>query len=513
MRMLRSLALALVLTNLAVHAAERRPNVLFIFADDQPYKTIGCYPEAPKWVKTPNIDALAASGVRFHRSYLGAWCMPSRAAMLTGLLQPAVQTMRMEGKYPGSAYDPAQCRFWPAELRKYGYQTAQIGKWHTGVDTGFGRDWEYQVVWNRPGKPENAGNYYTGQIVTVNGKDEPLGDYSTDAYTKLAVNYINGANRDATKPWYLWLCYGAIHGPTTPADRHKGKLAGHKADVPADIFGPRPDKPAYLERTQAFHKGKDGAPVRGKAKKSSTNFDADESGKSLDQWVEQVNECNLALDEGVGKLMAALKASGQLDNTLVIYTADQGFALGEHGCSIKLAPYDANIASPMIVSMPSRLPQGKVSHQPVNSPDLVRTMLAFTGMEPPWTMHGRDMTPLLLDPEHATFESPTLMIHTGDHYGADTLPIPTNMKDMQHDGQVPWWVMLREGRFKYIRNLTAGEMEELYDLEADPEELHNLARVPGHRSEVESLRAKTIKGLKDNAVPFADAMPPVMEGA
>ena len=167
----------------------------------------------------------------------------------------------------------------------------------------------------------------------------------------------------------------------------------------------------------------------------------------------------------------------------------------------------------MIVSMPSRLPQGKVSHQPVNSPDLVRTMLAFTGMEPPWTMHGRDMTPLLLDPEHATFDSPTLMIHTGDHYGADTLPIPTKMKDMQHDGQVPWWVMLREGRFKYIRNLTAGEMEELYDLEADPEELHNLARVPGHRAQVESLRAKTIQGLKDNAVPFADAMPPVMEGA
>ena len=497
---------------LAAQSAEKRPNVLFIFADDQPYKTIGCYPEAPQWVKTPNIDALAASGVRFHRAYFGAWCMPSRAAMLTGLLQPAVQTLRMEGKYPGSTYDPAQCRFWPAELRKHGYQTAQIGKWHTGVDTGFGRDWDYQVVWNRPGKPENAGNYYTGQIVTVNGKDQPLGDYSTDAYTRLAVDYINGANRDAAKPWYLWLCYGAIHGPTTPADRHKGKLAGHKAGVPADIFGPRPDKPAYLEKTQAFHKGKDGEPVRGTKKKSSTNFDADESGKSLDEWVEQVNECNLALDEGVGKLMAALKASGQLDNTLVIYTADQGFALGEHGCSIKLAPYDANIASPLILSMPSRLPQGKVSQQPVNSPDLVRTLLAFTGMDPPWTLHGRDMTPLLLDPEHAAFDSPTLMIHTGDRFGADTMPIPTKMKDMQHDGQVPWWVMLREGRFKYIRNLTAGEMEELYDLTADPEELHNLARQPAHRDQVESLRAKTLQALKDNAIPFADAMPPVMAG-
>ncbi len=509
--MSRLLALALALISLPAYASGKRPNILFIFADDQPYKTISCYPEAPKWVSTPNIDALAASGVRFHRSYLGAWCMPSRAAMLTGLLQPAVQTMRMEGKYPGSAYDPAQCRFWPAELRKYGYHTAQIGKWHTGIDTGFGRDWDYQVVWNRPGKPENAGSYYTGQIVTVNGKDQPLGDYSTDGYTSLAVDYINGTNRDTSKPWYLWLCYGAIHGPTTPADRHKGRLAGHKADVPADILGPRPDKPAYLEKTQAFSKTKDGTFVRGKAKKSETNFDADESGKSLDEWVQQVNECNMAVDEGVGRVMAALKASGQLDNTLVVYSADQGFALGEHGCSIKLAPYDANIASSLIVSMPSRLPQGKVSRQPVNSPDIVRTMLAFSGMEPPWTLHGRDMTPLLLDPAHATFDSPTLMIHTGDRYGADTQPIPTKMKDMQHDGKVPWWVMLRDGPLKYIRNLTANEMEELYDLDADPEELHNLARVPGHREQVEALRAKMVAALKDNAVPFADAMPPVME--
>ncbi len=512
--MSRLLILPVLLLAITAHAAApSRPNVLFIYADDQPYKTISAYPEAPKWVHTPHIDALAASGVRFHRSYLGAWCMPSRAAMLTGLLQPAVQTMTMQGKYPGSTYDPEKCKFWPAELRRHGYQTAHIGKWHTGEDTGFGRDWDYQVVWNRPGKPENAGAYYTGTIVTVNGKDQPLGQYSTDAYSKLAADYIKGANREAGKPWYLWLCYGAIHGPTTPAPRHKGRLAGHKADVPADIFGPRPDKPKYLEQTQAFVKSKDGTPTRGGKgkKKSETNFDADEGGKTLDEWVQQVNECTMALDEGVGGVLAALKESGQLDNTLVIYTADQGFALGEHGCSIKLAPYDANISSPLIVSMPSRLPQGKACKQPVNSPDLVRTILSFTGLEPPWTMHGRDMSPLLLDPEHASFDSPTLMIHTGDRYGADTATVPATMKEMQHDGKVPWWVMLRDGRFKYIRNLTANEMEELYDLDADPEELHNLVRQPEHRDQVLALRAKMLEQLKQQNIPFADVMPPVRD--
>ncbi len=492
--------------------AAQRPNLLLIYADDQPYKTIGCYPGSPKWVRTPNIDSLAATGVRFHRSYLGAWCMPSRAAMLTGLLQPAVQTMRMEGKYPGSTYDPAQCRFWPAELRKHGYHTAQIGKWHTGADTGFGRDWDYQVVWNRPGKPDNAGNYYEGQIVTIDGKDTPLDGYSTDAYTQWAVDYIK--DRKVAKPeqpWYLWLCYGAIHGPTTPAKRHKGTLAGNTVDTPTDIYGPRPDKPAYLDITQAWMPDTNGRPVKGKPKKKLKNsFDDNVEGKSLDSWVQQVNECNLAVDEGVGRVIAALKETGQWDDTLIIYTADQGFALGEHGCNIKVAPYDANISSPLIFSMPSRLPQGKVCQQAVNSPDLVATMLAFAEMPMPWTMHGRDLTPLLHDPEHTTLTGPTLMIHTGRSYGADTNVIPADQTDSSETSNVPWYVMMRDGRFKYVRTLVADEMEELYDLDADPEELHNLARVKGNAAKVEALRARMVDELRSKRIPFAGAMPPVM---
>jgi len=124
-----------------VHAAApKRPNILLIYADDQSYKTVGCYPESFPWVKTPNIDRLAAAGVRFHAAYLGAWCMPSRAAMLTGRHPHGVESMRMEGKYPASAYDPKQCPFWPAVFRQSGYHTAHIGKWHTGVDAGWGRD-------------------------------------------------------------------------------------------------------------------------------------------------------------------------------------------------------------------------------------------------------------------------------------------------------------------------------------------------------------------------------------
>ena len=239
--------------------AEQRPNILLIYTDDQPYKTVGCYPESPEWVQTPHIDRLAAAGIRFQRSYLGSWCMPSRATLLTGRLPHGIQSMRMAGTYPGSTYDPAQTPFWPAVFRQQGYHTAQIGKWHTGTDTGFGRDWDYQIVWNRPAHPENAGQYYRDQILSFNGQERMVSGYSTDNYTKWAVDYIRGEHRDAEKPWYLWLCYGAIHGPTTPAPRHVGSYAAQKAAVPEDIFGPRPGKPAYLEETQAWEPGPGGA--------------------------------------------------------------------------------------------------------------------------------------------------------------------------------------------------------------------------------------------------------------
>ena len=120
--------------------AESRPNILFIYTDDQSHRTVGAYDEAYPWVQTPNIDALAAQGVRFRHAYIGSWCMPSRATMLTGYHQHGIESMRMEGQYPGSAYDPEQCQFWPSVFRASGYSTAHIGKWHTGVDAGFGRD-------------------------------------------------------------------------------------------------------------------------------------------------------------------------------------------------------------------------------------------------------------------------------------------------------------------------------------------------------------------------------------
>jgi arylsulfatase A-like enzyme len=237
------------------------------------------------------------------------------------------------------------------------------------------------------------------------------------------------------------------------------------------------------------------------------NFDSLVPGKSYDAWIQQVNECMAAVDEGVGRVLAALEASGQAANTLIVYSADQGYGLGEHGFNQKVAPYDATVASPLILSWPGRIPEGKVCKHPVNAPDLVDFFCRTAGVTVPWKTHGRDIRPLLANPETTDWKSPMLMTHTSRNYGAETDRIPTDEALTSSSG-VPWYALLRDGRYKYVRNLVAGETEELYDLEADPEELSNLAGRADHLVRLRELRAKAIAELRRTEAKFVDRMPP-----
>ncbi len=474
-----------------------RPNILFIYSDDHSYRTVGCYPRAYPWVKTPAIDRLAEEGMRFESAYIGTWCMPSRATLLTGHHQFGVESMRMHGPYPGSVYDPAQCPFWPRVFREHGYFTAQIGKWHTGFDTGYGRDWDFQIVWNRPKYTATAGHYYYDQPITYqDGETKMLERYSTDQYTDWAVDFIRGRGRDANKPWYLWLCYGAVHGPYTPADRHLKEYRGIEIATPADIFPPRAGKPDWAQKVNFWEKGAAGVPMWRK--------------RTLTSWTRQYHQAVRAIDEGVRQVMGALDASGQRENTLVVFTSDQGFAWGQHGFRHKVAAYDANIRSPLIVSMPGRIPQGSVCRTPVGGVDLVPTFFRFARIDVPWEMHGHDLSPLLENPK-SEWPHPVLLTATGQKYGSDTDVIPTGKAVFQ--GPIPWYVMLREGRYKYVRPLIADDLEELYDLRQDPDELDNLAAKPQYRQTVKQLRAKATAELRRTGAGFVDRMPPVRDGS
>lgn len=510
--MIRFVLAAQILCSVSLlSGAENRPNILFIYTDDHSHRTVGCYPEAYDFVETPNIDALAENGVRFRYAYIGTWCMPSRATLLTGHYQHGVESMRMVGDYPGSEYDPEKCPFWPKVFRENGYQTAQIGKWHTGTDTGAGRDWDHQVVWNRPRHTKNAGSYYRDQLIERNGGEAKMETgYSTDNYTKWAVDYLNGEGRDAEKPWYLWVCYGAVHGPFTPAKRHLDAYPDASVPVPADIYPPRPGKPEYMQRIANWFEGEDGRP-HFKGRRRATGEIAPGKGihgSDLDSWVRQYHQGVLALDEAVGKLVQALKDTEQYENTLIVFTSDQGFAWGQHGFRTKVAPYDATIRSPMIVSMPARLPRGEVCDTPVGGVDLVPTFFRFAGIDLPWEMHGQDLTPMLQDPSGER-ERSLLMVHTGRQYGSDTDEIPTDPGALQRVGGVPWYASIHDGRYKYIRTFVDGEIEELYDLESDPEELTNLAMDAEHADRLRQMRDEAVAELKRTGAGFANGLPAV----
>ncbi len=499
---------ALITASGADSVEPQRPNILFIYTDDQSHRTVSCYNEAYDWVRTPNIDRLAERGVRFRHAYIGTWCMPSRATLLTGHHPYGVQSMRMVGQYPGSQYDAAQCPFWPKVFREHGYVTAQIGKWHTGTDTGAGRDWDYQVVWNRPRFPDNAGNYYKDQLIEIDGGEAKLvKGYSTDNYTKWADEFIRGAHRDPDKPWYLWLCYGAVHGPFTPAERHLRDYPDAKVPTPKDIYPPRHGKPDYMQKIEHWVKGDNSEPVL----KGSHMLTVEEKpgihGDTLTAWVRQYHQGVLAIDEGVGRLMKALDETGQLENTLVVYTSDQGFAWGQHGFQHKLAPYDSNMRAPLIVSMPGTLPEGKVCESPVGGADLVPTFFQFAGIDLPWEMHGHDLTPLLHN-ANAEWPHSVLLTLTGRRYGSDTNTIPTDEENLYLNG-IPWWISLRHGRYKYIRTLVEGEIEELYDLNDDPEELDNLAIKPKFNEKLEQLREATLAELRRTGAGMVDNLPDV----
>jgi arylsulfatase A-like enzyme len=489
--------------------ADKRPNILLIYTDDHSYRTIGCYPQAYPWVKTPNIDALAEKGVRFEYAYIGTWCMPSRATMLTGHHQFGVNSMRMEGEYPGSAYDPAKAPFWPKVFREQGYCTSQIGKWHTGTDTGANRDWDHQIVWNRPRYPKNAGNYFYDQLIETNGgAPKVTKGYSTDNYTNWAEDFIRGENRDEEKPWYLWVCYGAVHGPFTPAERHREAYPGLTVPVPKDIYPPRAGKPAYMQKVNKWAPNADGVPEMaggfgGQTVEGTTSI----HGNTLDGWVRQYHQGVRALDESVGRLVTSLKESGQYENTLIVFTSDQGFAWGQHGFHTKLAPYDANIRSPLIVSMPSQLPTGKVVPHPVAGVDLIPTFFRFANIDLPWKMHGHDLTPLLKNPD-SEWKHPALTSFTARSYGADTNQVPADTTETNING-IPWYFMLRENKYKYIRYTVEGETEELYDLDADPEELTNLAMQPELKDQLLAMRTATIAELKRTGAGIVDNLPKV----
>ena len=469
------------------------PNILFIFTDDQSHRTVSAYEDALSWAKTPHIDRLAEEGIRFKHAFAGPWCAPSRAMTLTGRHLHGIEGLDFSD-YPVIREDKETFRMWPQVFRENGYTTAVIGKWHLASDYRHGDVWDHSIIWERLGG-EKSGDYFRNQKLRFDGGDFTAVDgHSTDNYTRYAENFIK---RDHDKPWMLWLCYDAVHAPFTPADRHEGAYDSEAPEpYPADLYPPRPTKPRYMQNYQMLH--------------------PDEAGRAIDErqhmhlpdLVKKYHSGVLSLDEGVRDLVHTLRQTGQLENTIIVYASDQGIAMGHHGMTIKVAPYDDNIRIPFIVRLPERLSAGSVIDDPVNVIDLIPTFFDYAGIDLPWEMHGDNLRPLLED-STTEWDRPILQENFSKSFGSDTdigVTIVNPDKGLPNQN-VDWWVFLRYENYKYIRTLVADEIEELYDIERDPRELTNLALDPSYRDVLRQLRNRMVKELKAKDAGFIDRMP------
>jgi len=266
-------------------------------------------------------------------------------------------------------------------------------------------------------------------------------------------------------------------------------------------------------QTKETKDGKVGRAVERKVRELGPVGMKDIPGRPHEEWVKQYHEGVLAIDESVGKLVDTLKLSGQLDNTLIVFTSDQGFAWGQKGFKSKVAPYRATVAAPFIIVPPknnnSKIAAGRVIEEPVSGADIPPTFFSYAGIDLPWKMHGRSLHSLL-GSKDKKWKHPTLLVHTAKQYGSDTDVVPQKEDPrLLHGPGIPWYVMLSEGKYKYIRTLIAGETEELYDIEKDPEELLNLAQDKANSAILKQYRKAALKELKRTNAKMVDNLPPV----
>jgi arylsulfatase A-like enzyme len=459
-----------------------RPNILFIFTDDQSTRTVSCYPDARPWASTPNIDALAAEGVRFQSVYMAPFCVPARITQLTGNLPHAARGNFNGDTLTGDALEEEIRRhpFWPQHLRESGYHTGMIGKWHVySRMPAIGIDWDYAAHWHK--KMVNA--YYYDQKISINGADPiPLGGYSVDRHTDLAIDYIKERAR-GDQPWYLWLCYSSPHSPQTPAKRHAGKL-DHITHIslPPSFPTPRVGKPNYVQ------------------KKPMPKTSA------IEDLVRRYHECILSIDENVGRLTEALRESSQLDNTIVVFTSDQGLGMGHHGhVKKKSAPYEGTLSAPLIFRYPRLIPANTICTEPVIGPDLVQTFHELAGIEAPPTMDGQSLLPLLEKPKSKLGRDVVLMTNTRTSFSEG---IPNGVKRRNREAieidEMPMWTMIRNGKYKYATYTGEEAFEEIYDLKSDPHEMTNLTLSPEHRDLLIDLRQKAATELRQTQSGFED---------
>lgn len=455
-----------------------KPNILFIMTDDHSYQTFSAYDS--RFIQTPNLDRIAKEGVLFKNSFVtNSICAPSRAVMLTGKFN------HLNGQMDNRIrFDSSQATF-PKHLQKAGYETALVGKWHLkSQPMGFDH---YEILIGQ-------GNYYNTDFIE-NGIRKQSEGYVTNVITDKSLAWLD--KRDKNKPFCLLLHHKATHRIWFPDTALFKEFEGVDFEVPSTFFDSYEGRIAAKEQAMSIAKDmdlvwdnkmmdKEGDIQTGLRKYYANRmysrlnpeqkaiidayynpiiekFKADKlTGKELALWkyqryMQDYLRCVRSVDNNVGRVLAYLDENGLAENTLVVYTSDQGFYMGEHGWFDKRFMYEPSLRTPLVMRFPKGINAQKKVEELVQNIDYAPTIMDLAGLDIPAGMQGKSLIPLLKTEKTGWRDA--------IYYQYYEYPGPHSVK--RHYG-------IRTERYKLIHFYNDIDTWEFFDLETDPEEMHNL---------------------------------------
>ena len=460
-----------------------RPNILFVMSDDHASHAMSCY--GSRINKTPHLDRIADGGMIFQNCFcVNSICTPSRANILTGLHSHlnGVKTLGdpLDGRKPNVA----------KMLQASGYQTAMVGKWHLGHGgnadpTGF----DY---WNvLPGQ----GSYYDPVMIEEDGRKQHEG-YATDIITDFSLEWLQ--NRDKDQPFFLMCHHKAPHRPWDSDEKHARMFEDGDVPMPDNFFDD------YANRSNAAKEAKMrvfghmndrdlkieklGPPPEGLSDEELANW-------QYQRYIKEYLRCVASIDDNVGRLLDYLDADGVADDTMVIYTSDQGFFLGDHGWYDKRFMYEESLRMPFIVRYPRAVGAGSSTHAMALNIDFAETWLDYAGLQIPDDMQGSSLRPI--------FEGETpddwresmyyrYWMHLSHHH------VPAHYGIRTHRYKLIYYYGEALGTSGSVNQSTEPEWE-LFDLEKDPNEMCSVYDDPAYADVVKELTAELYR-LKEEAM-------------
>lgn len=446
-------------------APDSKPNVIFILLDDLRFDGMGFLNDK---LDTPNIDALARGGAYFPNTVVTtSLCSPSRATILTGM------TTRNHGIVDNNDSSEEGLTFFPAYLQQAGYETGYFGKWHMGAATDA----------PRPGFDKwvsfaGQGNYYpwSGRrgrtpLLNVDGAQVEQQGYITDELTDYALDWLE-TGREGDKPFFLYLSHKAVHSDPLPAARHKGQYDDVTFDIPASAANTpenRAGKPMWVYNQRNTWHGID------------FFYNSD---MPMTEYLRFYFSTLSAVDDSVGRILAWLRKNGLEEDTLVVFTSDNGFLFGDHGLIDKRNAYQPSVLVPFIAYQPGTIPAGTVNRGRIRNLDFAPTFLDLAGAGQPEHFEGHSAWRLINGETPETQWNPDDFIY--EYYWEWTFPM------------TPGTFSITRGNLKYIQYYGIYDLEELYDLASDPDEMRNLINDPAYLDDKIELRQALYDGLADN---------------